>query len=180
MEIVPITDFYFDGILLRGPSVCVSGFKQYSYKTFPDNFCGAGTGLGEKLVPDYIFGNTKILSCIGLDISIKISPACFIHDVDWLYSQPTWDDFTDSNRRFKYNIESIINLKARNDFIAARALYRPVTYYNSVCLVGRHVFWSIKAGQGLDIPNNAKQFIHYDKAKIIELREKAGDLYENK
>lgn len=166
----------FDGIFLQCPEEIFKVFpKDLDYDTFPDDFCGAGKGLGEKIVPDYIFGLTRFLP-FGLDISIKISPACWIHDKDWQLSAPTVQAFTESNDRFHLNIEAIIRAKAKNDWIKARAMYRPVTYMNAVSLAGRYIFWSMKEAQGYEIPYHALDFINPEYVDIISKKIRAGEV----
>ena len=148
----------WEGIKLQCPPSCALAFRRYSYKSFPTNFCGAGKGLGELIVPDYIFGPTRFLKFIGMDISIKIAPACYIHDADWDCAEPTWDAFHEANDRFHRNLEAIIDKKARCDLVRARAMYRPVTYKNAVDTVGRSVFWALKKKQG-SIPESAQRYI---------------------
>lgn len=155
------TTLFFDGIDLKMWDQVVHLFPiEYTYATFPSHFCGAGTGLNELAVPDYIFGSTRLLAFLGFDISIKISPACFIHDKEWQLANPTWEDFHVSNARLHQNIESIIHTKARNEWVKARALYRPVTYLNAVSLAGRGVFWNLKIEEGHCIPEDAMAYVH--------------------
>lgn len=161
MSKVEIIDIVFDGIALKCPSSCALPLKKYTYESFPTNFCGAGKGMGEALVPDFVFGPTRFLKFLGLDVSIKISPACFIHDEDWFLADPTWNAFYASNERFHENIESIINAKARNEYIKARALYRPVTYKNAVDLAGRYVFWTMKWKTCTNIPFDALKYVNH-------------------
>jgi len=61
---------------------------------FP-SFCGAGEGFGDRIVPEDIFG-------------VCISPACFIHDVDWACSPDTIREFLAANFRFARNARSLI------------------------------------------------------------------------
>jgi len=152
--------FIYEGINLRALNlVPISFMYQYTYSTFPDNFCGAGKGLGEKLVPDYIMKFTKFLKWIGCDISLKISPACYIHDKDYEVSTPEWTEFYEANERLRDNIESIINYKIKNEYIRSIYHYRATTYMNAVNIVGRSVFWTLKASEGYNIPEDAKGFV---------------------
>jgi len=167
----------WDGIQLSMPERVLPLFHTvHNYKSFPDNYCGAGKGLGEKLVPDYIFGPSRYLDFMGFNFSIKITPACFIHDEDWSDADPTWTDFYASNFRLSSNIASIIQSKAANGFIKARALYRPVTYQNAVDIAGKGVFWSIKAGQGYKIPHDAVRHVDTDLKYAVMMKIKKKDL----
>lgn len=155
-----IVHFVFDGILFEAPSYIAESFPmQFNYENFPACYCGAGNGFGERIIPDYIFGPTRFFKFLGLDISIKISPACWIHDKDFEGAAPTWEEFTEANKRFVHNISEIIDVHARNGWVKARALYRPVTYRNAVDSFGRYVFWSLKVEQGYVIPNEALRFL---------------------
>lgn len=132
-------------------------FRCYTYDNFPVNFCGAGKGIGELLVPDYILGFTRFFKWVGLDYSIKISPACAGHDEDWLIAEPTWEAFKEANERFEENIEAIIDCKARNEWMKAQAMYRAITYSNAVTLHGEDIFWTMKSKQGHSLPSEIKK-----------------------
>ena len=135
---------------------------KYTYETFPVNYCGAGNGFGEKIVPDFIFGLSRFLRIFGLDFSIKISPACFVHDSDYESAPPEWQEFYDANDRLHENIEHIIEKKARNEILKDIARYRAVTYRNAVDLKGKSVFWSLKAEQGHNIPADAEKYVDHE------------------
>ena len=159
-----VAEFHFDGIKLEALKRVLIGFPfTYTYKKFPDNYCGAGKGIGEKLVPDYIMGFTKFLKWFGLDISLKISPACYIHDNDYEMCEPTWEAFYDANDRLGDNIERIIEAKVKNQRLAAFYRYRATTYCNAVNLHGKSVFWTLKKIQGYSIPENAKKYVDWKK-----------------
>jgi len=172
-----IVPFMFDKILLLAPEKIAEQFpKSYTYDSFPDSYCGAGNGLGEKLVPDYIFGFLRPLRYFGLDYSIKVSPACYIHDKEWWDAEPTAFDFDSSNNRLHTNMESIIEAKARNAFMKARALYRPVTYLNAVNIHGKRIFWSMKAGQGHIVPIEMRKYVSEEAHELFKLRVNSGDI----
>jgi hypothetical protein len=99
---------------------------------FP-NSCGAGKGFGEKIVPETALG-------------LRISPACWIHDEDWWYAKPTWDDFHAANGRLMLNMSMIIVYKS-NKFMMVPRMYRPSTYFVFVSTVGAKYFWKLKARQ---------------------------------
>ncbi len=157
----------YEGIVLSMPVVIAEEFNRefygVSYDQFPDDCCGAGKGIGEKLVPDYAFGFTRIFSKLklkSLDISIKLSPACWIHDEDWQRAAPTHEAFDISNERFRFNLDSIIQNKGKNDLVVAIGRHLPITYMNSVDLLGRYVFWSMKYSQGFVLPNDFLSFVN--------------------
>lgn len=59
------------------------------------SFCGAGDGWGDRLVPEKVHG-------------VCISPACFIHDVDWALSPDSVTGFLASNWRLLCNARALI------------------------------------------------------------------------
>lgn len=106
--------------------------------------CGAGDGLGEKIVPDSILG-------------LNITPACAVHDKDW---SPEWNPnilaalqlseaeknhklleiFHNSNWWLHENILIIINNESANWFmiyIRSKLAYK---YYTATELA-RNIFW---------------------------------------
>ena len=86
---------------------------------FPDA-CGPGKGLGERVVPEKIFG-------------LRVSPACWIHDKSWECADPTVLDFHISNIMFVWNLFSIIEAFPSKWWIAnVLREYRAVTYFNAV------------------------------------------------
>lgn len=132
----------YDGVTLIVPIINESpmhiphdGFDDF------DTYCGAGKGWGDKIVPDDIYG-------------IIISPACFIHDVMWRESSPSWRDFHHSNSVFFHNILSIIEhfappIKDEKE-VRHERYYRAVTYYMAVdSSVGVSIFWHMKRDQQL-------------------------------
>jgi len=146
----------WEGMGLQIIEEIVPHFPFCSYEEFPDCYCGAGDGLGQKIVPDYVYGYTKHLpGC--LNISIKLSPACWIHDEDFKHASPTWDAFHACNSRLFANTKTIIEKKSREYPTALRnhALRYPDLYSQSVDAFGRVVFWKIKKEQGYKIPISA-------------------------
>lgn len=133
-------------------------FGKYDYAAFPVGFCGPGQMLGERLVPDYIFGATRFLPG-GLDISIKLAPACKIHDDDYVLAPPTWDAFHEANSRLYANLRSIIRAKTTPGIKQDIALRYPAVYAESVDAFGRAIFWEIKKWQGHSIPRSAAWII---------------------
>lgn len=95
------------------------------------DYCGAGTGIANTLVPETIWG-------------IKISPACFIHDVMWERAEPTWADFHHSNSVFWHNINTLVMEQSKSKTLGRLRLYRAVTYYNAVDSIGASIFWRMK------------------------------------
>lgn len=58
-------------------------------------FCGSGDGFGDAIVPDKIRG-------------VRISPACFLHDVGWATSKDTIGAFLAENWYLARNIRALI------------------------------------------------------------------------
>jgi len=90
-------------------------------------FCGAGKGIGQKLVPETVY-------------MLVISAACFFHDMSWEFSDGSWDDFHQSNSIFLHNLIAIIQKGSKNELLKCLRLYRAVTYYNSVDTIGAKIY----------------------------------------
>src|SRR5665648_197903 len=72
------------------PSLQVTGFKSA---------CGAGSGVGDWIVPERVFG-------------LSLTPACFVHDFMWDNAEPTWEYFHASNSIFLSNLISLIQCQS--------------------------------------------------------------------
>lgn len=145
----------WEGMGLQVTEDIVPLFPRCSYKDFPDNCCGAGQGFWEKIVPDYIYIHTMIIPGL-MSKRIKISPACAIHDLDWEFAKPTWDDFHAGNSRLYANIKTIVEKHTEKGSDAQRyALRYPAIYAQAVDTAGRKIFWQIKKDQGHTIPISA-------------------------
>ena len=96
--------------------------------------CGAGHGLGERLVPESVFG-------------VRITPACYIHDHCWALAEPSWADFHAANSIFLHNMLAIIQTRSSHKLARAIRNYRALTYYNAVDIAGQDIFWALKNGQ---------------------------------
>ena len=113
-------------------------FPSHIYEQWrPDilgSYCGAGTGIGDLIVPETVWG-------------LYVTLACYIHDDMWEYAAPTREDFDQSNDVFRRNINSIITHCSANWFIKHLRLYRAVTMYNAVDKIGESIFWNLKNRQ---------------------------------
>lgn len=91
--------------------------------------CGAGEGLGEKLVPDNILG-------------LWVRPACSIHDFMQEIGE-THEDFKESNRVFHNNLYRIIDNKGgwlkRPRYVVATGYYLAVS-----SPIGSLIYWKNK------------------------------------
>ncbi len=137
----------WDGIDLQIQDTMLPLLSYWKYDNFPSNFCGAGRGFWEWVIPD-------VLVVLGQK-DIKLSMPCAIHDWDWECGEPTWDFFHDSNSRLYYNIKSVILAKAETERVKAYADRLPAIYAHSVDTVGRNIFWKLKEKQGYPIPRSA-------------------------
>lgn len=109
---------------------------RFPYQTLESfgSYCGAGPGLGDKIVPEQIFG-------------LKISPACYVHDVMYEVALPCWGEFHQANSVFLHNLLAIIEMRSANRLIASLRRYRAMTFYNAVDTLGAAAFWAVKDGQ---------------------------------
>jgi len=107
--------------------------KMKKLEEYPD-CCGAGEGLGEKLVPDKILG-------------LRISIACCEHDYSFEHAEATWAEFHAASFRFVRNIYAIIRAQSRWGLGLLRTLIASVYFY-SVDTAGAKVFKRLKASQG--------------------------------
>jgi hypothetical protein len=131
----------FDSVPLVAP--VINGIPlEFPYKTFEEftSYCGAGQGLGDIIVPERIFG-------------LKISPACYIHDVSWEIADASWTEFHQTNSIFLNNILEIIRYKSSSWILEHIRNYRAITYYNAVNTIGTKLFWATKKAQGLLTPD---------------------------
>ena len=150
----------WEGMGLQVIEQVVPLFPFCSYADFPDCYCGAGNGLGQKLVPDYVYSYMRWLPG-RLDISIKLSPACWLHDKDFEFSPPTWDSFHASNSRLFANCKTIIDKQSEGypSILRRHALHYPDIYAQAVDTLGRRIFWQLKQRQGHTIPASAAWLI---------------------
>ena len=147
----------WEGMGLQITEPMVPLFPPCSYAEFPTRYCGAGNGWGERMVPDYVFSFTRCLPG-PLNIAIKISPACYIHDLDYQFAAPTWEAFHAANSRFYANIKAIVDKQAQGypAPLLRQAMRYPEVYAQAVDTIGRPVFWSIKRDEGHLLPASAE------------------------
>ena len=149
----------WSGMALQITLPMVGTLPDCSYADFPSDCCGAGSGVWERVVPDYIYIPPSIHHRT-LPRRIKISPACWIHDEDFRLARPTWDDFHESNSRLYANIKTIVEKHTEKGSNAQfYALRYPAIYAHAVDTAGRKVFWALKKEQGHDIPASAKWLV---------------------
>lgn len=91
--------------------------------------CGPGRGLGEKLIPETIWG-------------LSVTPACQIHDQMYEKGE-TIGDKESADRVFLNNMLRIINGNS-NRFMRWLRTRRALKYYEAVRDFGGPAFWSNK------------------------------------
>jgi len=124
-----------DGVQL----VCRDGYNPpHELLADFDNCCGAGEGLGEKLVPDKIMG-------------VKISAACNIHDDCFEMGDATWADFHQSNSMFIRNIINILRVKSKWRILGFFRVLMAATFFYAVDTIGAAIYKKLKESQGLNI-----------------------------
>ena len=67
-------------------------------------FCGAGDGIGDKIVPDRIHG-------------VQMAPACFTHDIEWAVTPNTLKAFMLANWHFLRNCLALIDASDLGCFV---------------------------------------------------------------
>lgn len=75
---------------------------------------------------------------------LRISPACFVHDVMWDLAEPSWGDFHYSNSIFLHNLLSIINTRSESSVLRFLRRHRAYKYYEAIDLFGHKYFWQLK------------------------------------
>jgi hypothetical protein len=92
--------------------------------------CGAGEGLGEKLVPETIY-------------FLSIRGACQIHDKMY-WKGKTSKDKQEADRVFLNNILRIIDANTSNSLLKWLRRRRAYKYYEAVANFGGAAFWKDK------------------------------------
>ena len=91
-------------------------------------FCGAGSGLGDRIVPD----------CIN---SVRIACCCFIHDIDWCMSDNSFTDFMQANLRLYLNLRNVVIANDKPGWFRKMAAERKCfVYFFCVCTFGHKLF----------------------------------------
>ena len=94
-------------------------------------FCGAGDGLGDRIVPDHI-------------CSVSVSPCCFEHDISWALAENSFAAFMKANLRLWLNLRSLV-LANYNKKLYPQVIveWRCFGFFLAVSTVGKKFF---KAG----------------------------------
>ena len=116
-------------MLVPMPLASIPQAFDVSLDEFPA-FCGAGSGFGEKVVPDSLLG-------------IRMAPACFFHDICFSIGE-SWADFHYANGAFRHNLLALIDHQAGP---LRRWICRHVAmeYFTAVETAGALVFRDILA-----------------------------------
>lgn len=85
-------------------------------------FCGAG-GIGDLFVPDELCG-------------VNISPACFVHDIDFAVLPREWWEFQQANNRLYCNMIAVLNSNIQNKKQLAKAKREARWYWIGVSVFG--------------------------------------------
>lgn len=127
---------WIEGVSLIVPFGYVPPFGRF--KDFPDS-CGAGKGVGEKAVPETMWG-------------LRLSGVCLIHDISWEEAEATWEAFHQTNAMMLLNSLAVIRSKSANRLTRVPRNYRAMTYFTAVEEGGAEGFWQLKVDQGLIKP----------------------------
>lgn len=106
------------GIRLLMPRVLSELLPCINIDDFP-NFCGAGDGIGEALVPDTFYG-------------LSMRHCCFIHDITHTIYPPTKTFWHKSNELLLINCLRTIRVKSGNRLTRFLRERRALTYFNAV------------------------------------------------
>lgn len=123
--------------------IIMQGFKGVQYQT-PDgfeflekeiddypSFCGAGKGIGDKIVPEFIGG-------------MRCSHICHIHDEWWEKCDPTWIAFLRANMAFGYNLAVYLGTGTGTRRTKLWRFIKGAVYVGAVSTVGWKVFKKLK------------------------------------
>jgi len=112
--------------------IMLSGFEflDKSINEYP-SFCGAGDGIGDKIVPERIGG-------------MRCSHICHGHDDWWERCSPTWKAFAASNASFLYNLLIYLVGGPGGVWIRIKRVSIGCFYAAAVATVGWKIFKRIK------------------------------------
>jgi len=141
-----ITVRMVEGVPLFMPSFVDEHFPTLPMAEFP-HFCGAGTGIAEKLVPDHI-------------LWLYVSIACWIHDCMFCLSSPTKENWFVANGLLVLNLFMLIIVKGSKWMVAPR------------CAIAVPYFFGVMSGTGWKVFTNRDRVDDYDPYKDEELVKK--------
>ena len=121
-DLKKITVRIVEGVPLFMPELLDKHFPVLPLDDYP-HFCGAGEGLGEKIVPDQI-------------LFLYISVACWIHDCMFRLLSPDKNNWFIANGVLLLNIFMLIIVKGSNWLVVPR------------CMVAVPYFWAVMTSAG--------------------------------
>jgi len=95
------------------------------------SFCGAGSGIGDKIVPEKIGGMT-------------CSHICHIHDEWWSSCDPKWIAFLRGNMAFGYNLAVYLGTGGGSFLTKLWRLMKGAAYVAAVSTAGWRIFKKLK------------------------------------
>jgi len=95
------------------------------------SFCGAGSGIGDKVVPETIGG-------------MRCSHICHAHDESWESAPATFNGFTVSNALFGFNLTVYLASGNGNWFKKGWRMFKGGLYVTAVSTIGWGIFKSMK------------------------------------
>lgn len=95
------------------------------------SFCGAGSGIGDRIVPEKIGG-------------MPCSHICHVHDEWWEYCDSTWIAFIRGNMAFGYNLAVYLATGGGGFRERVWRLVKGVAYVGAVSTVGWKIFKKLK------------------------------------
>lgn len=105
-------------------------FLEKELADYP-SFCGPGSGIGDRLVPEYIG-------------AMKCSHLCHIHDEWWEHCDATWIAFIRANMAFAYNLAVYLATGGGGFIKRAWRLIKGAVYIGAVSTVGWKIFKKLK------------------------------------
>lgn len=117
---IPTRHILFDGVMLEVPLIggSVMEFLAPTLKDYPSH-CGAGHGIGDKIVPEYIY-------------EAKMSCPCHSHDVSWAVADGSMEEFQQSNRIFRDNMIRVLDHMEKDRRDHAAGMHLVAFYYGAV------------------------------------------------
>lgn len=156
-----LVDFTYNGkitiqlIIPEPENIRIPHSEILDYETF----CGPGSKWGDRAVPDTMY-------------FLKVSPACFIHDLSWAVCEPTWSAFHNSNAIFRKNLKAIVRGATKNRILKWLRLKRCEIYFWAVDKsIGSKVFWEDKRKP---VSNHIRSYIDDNLLKTIDARNEAA------
>lgn len=107
-----------EGVVLSMPKILANIWPRLSIHDFPD-FCGAGEGFGEKIVPETFYG-------------MSVRHNCFIHDITHTILPPTVEYWHISNELMLVNCLRTIRAFSTSKVLRYLRERRAVLYFDGV------------------------------------------------